>query len=175
MEPAGRVMSESTPEEIERVLERGWETGGFRYIFETFDDMLVSEESNEIASEFIRNKIRAIVHDRRRRAALSRQPRDRRQAPAAGPLLLRAFNRDNVDLVDVRDSPIDRVTPTGIRLADGAEHEFDVIVFATGFDAGTGALLQVDVRGRGGRTLHEVWADGPQTHLGVAVTAFRTC
>jgi cyclohexanone monooxygenase len=82
------------------------------------------------------------------------------------------FNRDNVTLVDLRRTPIERVTPAGVRLADGRELEFEVLVFATGFDALTGALLAIDIRGRGGRSLRDAWHDGPATYLGLAVAGF---
>jgi cyclohexanone monooxygenase len=82
------------------------------------------------------------------------------------------FNRDNVSLVDVRSDPIQALTPTGLRLESGAEHEFDAIVFATGFDAMTGALLAVDIRGRNGLRLKDKWAEGPRAYLGVASAGF---
>jgi cyclohexanone monooxygenase len=81
------------------------------------------------------------------------------------------FNRDNVTLVDVRADPIEAITPRGVRTRSG-EHALDRLVFATGFDAMTGALLAIDVRGRGGRSLREAWADGPRTYLGLAVAGF---
>ena len=81
------------------------------------------------------------------------------------------FNRDNVTLVDIRTAPIEAITPRGLRTR-GAEYTVDSLVFATGFDAMTGALLAVDIRGRGGRTLREAWAEGPRTYLGLAVAGF---
>jgi cyclohexanone monooxygenase len=81
------------------------------------------------------------------------------------------FNRDNVDLVDLDVNPIERVTPTGIRTAE-REYELDAIVFATGFDAMTGAILRVDIRGRGGRSLRDDWADGPHTYLGLTSAGY---
>ena len=81
------------------------------------------------------------------------------------------FNRENVTLVDVRKAPIEAITPRGVRTRD-AEYALDSIVFATGFDAMTGALLNIDIRGRGGQALREGWAAGPRTYLGLAVAGF---
>jgi len=81
------------------------------------------------------------------------------------------FNRDNVELVDVSESPIEEITPRGIRTG-GREYELDAIVFATGFDAMTGTLLKIDIRGRDGLSLSEAWAEGPRTYLGLGVAGF---
>ena len=82
------------------------------------------------------------------------------------------YNRDNVDLVDIRHFPIEKITPAGICTADGQEHELDIIVFATGYDAMTGSFLKMDIRGRGGLELKEKWSEGPKTYLGVAIAGF---
>jgi cyclohexanone monooxygenase len=81
------------------------------------------------------------------------------------------FNRDNVTLIDIRRAPIEAITPDGLRTREAA-YALDSIVFATGFDAMTGALLSIDIRGRGGRTLNDAWAEGPRTYLGLAVAGF---
>jgi cation diffusion facilitator CzcD-associated flavoprotein CzcO len=81
------------------------------------------------------------------------------------------FNLDNVSLVDLRSEPIEAITPRGVR-TQATEYEFDSIIFATGFDAMTGALLSIDIRGRGGSTLRQKWADGPRTYLGIAIAGF---
>jgi cyclohexanone monooxygenase len=171
-EPANRVMSDVTPEEAQKILERGWEAGGFRFIFETFDDILTDEKSNEVAAEFMRNKIRAMVHDPDTAELLC--PKDYPLAakrPPLGHFYYEAFNRDNVTLVDVSDNPITEITRTGVRTG-AEEYDADIIVFATGFDAVTGALVNLDVRGRGGVTLQEKWAAGPKTQLGIGVDGF---
>ena len=82
-----------------------------------------------------------------------------------------AYNQDNVLLVDVRETPIERITPKGIKTSDN-EYEFDVIIYATGFDAVTGALTRIDIRGEGGQTLKDKWADGPRTYLGLQTAGF---
>jgi cyclohexanone monooxygenase len=92
--------------------------------------------------------------------------------PPLGHFYYETFNRPNVSLVDVRANPITEITPTGLRLTDETDHEADVIVFATGFDAMTGALTTMDVRGRDGVCLRDQWAQGPRTYLGIAADGF---
>ncbi|MDH6291993.1 flavin-containing monooxygenase [Rhodococcus opacus] len=172
MEPAGRLASQASPEEQQRVLEAGWEAGGFRFIFETFDDILVDETSNEVAAEFVRNKIRAIVKDPETAELLC--PKDYPLAgkrPPLGNFYYETFNRDNVSLVDVSNSPITEITANGIRTETG-EYDADIIVFATGFDAVTGSVTGMDIRGRNGLSLRDKWKDGPLTHLGICVEDF---
>ncbi|MCK8671600.1 NAD(P)/FAD-dependent oxidoreductase [Rhodococcus sp. HM1] len=174
MNPANRVIGDVTPEQRQRLLEAAWEEGGFRFFLETFDDVFVDPESNGAVSDFIRNKIRTIVKDPATAELLcpkSDHPFGAKRPPL-GNFYYEIFNRDNVDLVDVSSNAIDDVTETGIRLADGTELEFDIIIFATGFDALTGALTRIDIRGRGGRSLAEKWQDGPRTHLAMAVDEF---
>jgi cation diffusion facilitator CzcD-associated flavoprotein CzcO len=172
-EPAGRMITDVTPEEREVIFERGWETGGFRYIFETFDDLITSEEANELAAEFVRGKIRSIVKDPKTAELLC--PKDHplgSKRPPLGHYYYETYNRDNVSLVDVSKNPIERVTETGLRLEDGTEYKLDILIFATGFDVATGALTSIDVVGRDGKTIRDVWAGGPQTYLGVTVAGF---
>ncbi|HEY2202892.1 MAG TPA: NAD(P)/FAD-dependent oxidoreductase [Pseudonocardia sp.] len=172
MDYTGRTVDDVTPEEHQKILEGGWEAGGFRFIFETFDDIFVDERSNEAAAEFVRNKIRAIVKDPETAELLC--PKDYPLAgkrPPLGHFYYETFNRDNVSLVDVNESPIEGITATGVRTATG-EHEADIIIFATGFDAVTGSLTTMDIRGRNGTTLTEKWQAGPRTHLGIAVDEF---
>ncbi|MDT7654026.1 MAG: hypothetical protein QOI36_5432 [Pseudonocardiales bacterium] len=161
-----------SPEERQRIYEEGWASGGFRFLFETFDDLLVDSESNESAAEFIRSKIRETVHDPEIADLLS--PRGYPyggKRPPAGHDYYEAYNRENITLVDVSNAPIQEVTPGGI-LAGDTEYEFDVIVFATGFDAVTGALTGIDIRGRDGFELKRKWEDGPRTYLGLTAHGF---
>lgn len=169
--PANRVADGLPPGEIERILERGWERGGFQFIFETFDDLLVNERSNALASEFIRKKIRTIVVDPAVAEALCPRYPLMAKRPPLGTEYYESFNRDNVSLVDVSASPIGGITPTGIRVADRTV-DCDVIVFALGFDAGTGALSALEVTGAGGVTIRDKWREGPRTHLGIMVDGF---
>lgn len=173
MDPAGRVMADVDETECRRILEHGWEIGGLRFLFGTFDDVLLDQHTNDVVSEFVRDKIRAIVHDRRTAELLcpTTYPFGAKRPPL-GHHYYETFNRENVSLVDVSGNPIDALTERGIRLGDGAEHEFDMIVFATGFDAGTGGFTAIDLRSGDGSSLEEVWRDGALTHLGIAVTGF---
>jgi cyclohexanone monooxygenase len=168
---AGRVAADCTPEQQQQVLDRGWEYGGFRYLFETFDDLLTEQSTNDLAAEFIRKKIRSIVRDPETAEKLC--PKDYPlggKRPPLGHYYYETFNRPNVALVDIGETPI-RIEPRGIRAGDEF-HEVDAIIFATGYDAITGTLDQIDIRGRGGRVLRERWAEGPKTHLGMMVDGF---
>jgi cyclohexanone monooxygenase len=169
---AGRTIADVTPEEHQKILEGGWEVGGFRFIFETFDDVFTDEASNAVASEFVRNKIRAVVHDPETAELLC--PKDYPLAgkrPPLGHFYYETFNRDNVSLVDVSAEPIAGITANGVRVGDD-EYEADIIVFATGFDAVTGSYTGLDIRGRDGVELAQRWREGPKTQLGITVDGF---
>ncbi len=162
---------EATPEERQRAYEARWVRGGFGFT-SAFADLSTNEEANDTAAAFVRAKIRDIVRDPAVAEALS--PQDHPIGTKRLPLdtdYYETFNRDNVTLVDVRKAPIETITPTGLRTQDAA-YELDSIVFATGFDAMTGPLLNIDLRGRGSDTLRRKWADGPRTYLGVATAGF---
>jgi cyclohexanone monooxygenase len=159
------------PEARQREYEERWNRGGLGFSA-TYVDLLTNEDANATAAEFFRSKIRAIVSDPAVADALV--PRDypigtKRLCVDTG--YYDTFNRDNVTLVDIRKAPIEAIIPQGLRTREAA-YALDSIVFATGFDAMTGALLGVDIRGRGGRTLWETWADGPRTYLGLAIAGF---
>ncbi|MDA0824532.1 MAG: NAD(P)/FAD-dependent oxidoreductase [Proteobacteria bacterium] len=172
LEPAGRNGADVSPEEAQRILERHWEIGGFRFLFETFDDILINEDTNKLVANFIRNKIRSIVKDPKTAELLcpTCHPVAGRRPPL-GHFYYETFNRDNVSLVDVKDDPITEITERGIRTAS-EEYAADVIIFATGFDAVTGTLNAMNVRGRGGAALEQKWEGGPQTYLGITVDEF---
>jgi cyclohexanone monooxygenase len=158
-------------EEREREYEARWRRGGLGFS-STFADLLTSQDANATAAEFFRAKIRAIVRDPAVADTLC--PRD---YPLGTKRLCvdtdyyATFNRDNVTLVDIRKEPIEAVTPHGVR-TQAAEYALDALVFAIGFDAMTGALLAVDIRGRGGRSLRDKWAAGPRTYLGLTIAGF---
>jgi cyclohexanone monooxygenase len=162
---------EATPEEREREFESRWAIGGFA-IGGAFNDLALNRDANDTAAEFVRSKIRAIVKDPATAELLC--PRD---YPFATKRLcvdtnyFETFNRDNVTLVDLKSSPIEEITPKGVRTT-AAEYEFDALVFATGFDAMTGALNAIDIRGRNGQPLRGVWEHGPRTYLGIQVAGF---
>lgn len=160
-----------TPAERRRTFETRWSQGGFRLFLDSYGDLLVDPEANATAAEFIREKIRERVADPKVAEMLI--PTDYPYGTKRPPLetnYYEAFNRSNVKLVDVRKSPIERLVSTGIKTSD-ALHEFDAIVLATGFDAVTGPLLRMGVRGPD-RALADHWADGPRTYVGVAVHGF---
>jgi cyclohexanone monooxygenase len=148
-----------------------WRYGGPLFT-STFNDLMRNAESNKTAADFVRNKIDELVDDPAVAAKL--KPFD---YPIGGKRICvdtdyyTTFNRDNVHLVDVRDSPIVEVTETGVRTADG-DYELDVLVLATGYDAMTGAMRRIDIRGRGDLALSAKWGEGPRTYLGITVAEF---
>jgi cyclohexanone monooxygenase len=161
----------ASPEEREREFGRRWASGGIGFMY-AYTDMTADPEVNRQASEFVRAKIGEIVRDPE--TARKLMPQDYGiggKRICVDTDYFQTFNRDNVSLVDVRSEPIERVTPTGIRTS-AAEYPLDVIVLAIGFDAMTGALLRIDITGRGGEKLRERWAGGPKTYLGMAVAGF---
>jgi len=158
-------------QERRQIYQEAWERGGFR-LGTTFNDLLMDEDANETAAEFVRERIRERVRDPKVAELLT--PRDHPFFTKRPPLengYYETFNRENVTLVDVRNAPIQEITPSGIRTAD-AEIEVDVIVYATGFDAMTGSLFRLGIRGRGGTGLQEKWSEGPRTYLGIATHGF---
>ena len=159
-------------EERQEIYEEAWKRGELAALLMTFNDVLFDEAANDAVSEFVRGKIRSIVKDPETAETL---------CPKSFPLgtkrvcldtnYYQTFNKPNVHLVDLRKTPIERVTPNGIKTSD-REYEFDAIIYATGFDAMTGAIVSVDVRGRGGVELKKKWEDGPKTYLGLTVSGF---
>ncbi len=158
-------------DERRRIYEAGWAEGGIGSLSGQFSDVFTSADANLTAQEFAREKIREIVHDPAVAELLCPSHYIGMRRTCVDIDYFETYNRDNVELIDVRRSPITRVLPHGIATAE-AEYEVDVIVFAIGFDAMTGALLDIDVRGAGGRSLREAWADGPRTYLGLAIAGF---
>lgn len=152
------------------VYEDRWAFGGLTFMG-AFNDLLFSPEANDTAAEFVRGKIRDVVDDPEVAARLSPDTVIGCKRMCVDTGYYATYNRDNVSLVDVSDTPIERITETGV-VVDGIEYEVDDIVFATGFDAMTGALDRIDIRGRGGLPLKEKWAAGPLTYLGLQVNGF---
>ncbi len=153
--------------------ERLWQEGGFKFMFQSYFDLAIDRRANDTAAEFIRGKIREIVQDPETAEKLL--PRDHPFASKRALIdtnYFDTYNRDNVDLVDIRHFPIEEITPSGLRTADGVEHELDIIVFATGYDAMTGTFFKMDIRGREGRELKEKWSNGPRAYLGLATADF---
>jgi cyclohexanone monooxygenase len=160
------------PQARESVYAQAWESGTLFGMVAAFKDLLVSREANETAAEFARERIRGIVDDPEVAERLS--PRNHAfgtKRPCLDTDYYAVYNRDNVTLVDVRETPIVAVTPSGLRTT-ADDYAFDVLVFATGFDAMTGPLLRPDIIGEDGVHLREKWAAGPRTYLGVATAGF---
>ncbi len=160
-----------SPEQREVEFEKRWQQGGFNCQY-AFSDVMESEEANEHASEFVRRKIREKVHDPEVAELL---------CPKAHPFgskrlcvdtdYYETFNRANVTLVDIKSAPIESFTADGLH-TQNAPYSFDALVLATGFDAMTGALLKINITGRNGHTLRQVWAGGAKAYLGLAVADF---
>ncbi len=167
-----RVSALDVPaEERETAYEAAWDRYGFGFAL-VYHDILLSKDANDTAADFIRRKIAAKIEKPALREKLV--PKDHAFAarrPSVDSGYFEAFNRNNVELADVREAPIVEFTATGIRTLAKA-HAFDTIIFATGFDAFTGSLLKPEIVGRGGITLKRKWAAGPVSQLGVAVAGF---
>jgi cyclohexanone monooxygenase len=162
---------EATALERELVYEAAWNRLGFGFAL-AYYDLLRSKPANDTAAEFIRRKIALAVEDPVIRDKLT--PKDfpfGTRRPSVDSGYFQTFNRDNVKLVDLRETPIQEFTPTGIRTTQKL-HELDIVIFATGFDVFTGSLLKPQIIGRGGLTLREKWSAGPITYLGVGVAGF---
>jgi cyclohexanone monooxygenase len=157
--------------ERQREYEARWRTGGFALIG-AYADLNADKAANDTAAEFVREKIRAIVKDpvTAEKLAPKSHPLGTKR-PCVDIDYFETYNRPNVSLVDLTETPIVTVTETGIRTS-GQTFDFDVIVYAIGFDAMTGALCGIDIRGRGGALLKDKWVGGPRTYLGLMVAGF---
>ena len=158
-------------DERQKQYEARWVTGGTTFMA-SFNDLITNKASNDTAAEFVRQQIRAIVRDSAVAEVL--EPKDYpigTKRICADTEYFQTFNRPNVKLVDIRQAPIERVTATGL-VTGGQTYEVDCIVFATGFDAMTGALLKIDIRGRQGQSLRQKWDAGPRTYLGLTTAGF---
>jgi cyclohexanone monooxygenase len=161
---------EAELEARELEFEARWKRGGFGFLG-AYNDLALNPDANVIAAEFARKKIREIVRDPETAEKLSPKQVIGCKRLCLDTGYFETFNRPNVSLVDINTEPIERITERGMR-AGNKDYEFDAIVFATGFDAMTGPLLGIDIRGRGGLTLKEMWAAGPITYLGIGVPGF---
>ncbi|HEU5082993.1 MAG TPA: NAD(P)/FAD-dependent oxidoreductase [Acidimicrobiales bacterium] len=167
-----RSAFEDSPEERRAFFERMWASPGFMKFTSNYVDILTNPAANREWCEFIGDKIRSIVRDPDTAERLI--PRDHRYGEKRPPYVagyFEAFNEPHVSLVDLEETPMVRVTETGIETT-AAHREHDVIVWATGFDFGTGAMLRMGIVGRDGVALTEHWADGPTTFLGIQTAGF---
>jgi cyclohexanone monooxygenase len=162
----------ATEEERQRLYEAKWAEGGSISFLYSYTDLLLDKQSNDTASEFVRQKIRATVKDPKTAELLC--PNDH---PIGTKRLIldtdyyETYNRDNVTLVDIRSKPIKEITPGGLRTED-AEYALDAIVFATGFDAMTGAMKEIDIHTDAGMSIQQKWQHGPRTYLGLMIAGF---
>jgi len=167
-----RKATEVTPEEREAFFEKLYGEPGFGIWQGNFRDILVDREANALISDFVARKIRQRVKDQV--VAEKLIPKNHGFGTRRVPLethYYEVYNQPNVKLVDINETPIERITPAGIKTSD-TEYEFDIIIYATGFDAITGAFDRIDIRGIDGCRLTDRWRDGPQTYLGILIESF---
>src|SRR2546430_6884762 len=167
-----RATHEVTQEEREAFWEKLYGEPGFGIWMGNFRDILVDREANALISDFVARKIRERVKD----PAVAEKliPKNHGFGTRRVPLesgYFEVYNQPNVKLIDINETPIERITPKGVKTSD-AEYEFDIIIYATGFDAITGAFDRIDIRGVDGASLKDKWKDGPQTFLGILVDGF---
>jgi cation diffusion facilitator CzcD-associated flavoprotein CzcO len=170
--PDPRGAFEVTDEEREAFYEKLYAERGFGIWQGNFKDILTDRAANKTISDFVARKIRERVKDQK--VADKLIPKNHGFGTRRLPLetfYYEVYNRDNVELIDIKDTPIERITPKGIKTSE-KEHEFDIIIFATGFDAITGAFDKIDLRGVGGVRLRDKWKHGPETYLGLMVEGF---
>ena len=170
--PDPRGVFEVTDEEREAFFEKLYAERGFGIWQGNFRDILIDRKANKLISDFVARKIRERVKDPKVAERLI--PRNHGFGTRRLPLetfYFEVYNQDNVELVDITETPIERITPDGIKTS-AAEYEFDIIIYATGFDAITGSFDKIDLRGVDGARLKERWRTGPETYLGVMVDGF---
>ena len=167
-----REFSSCTPAERRALYEELWADGSLSFWIGSFGEMFVDEEANREVSAFVREKIRARINDPRLADKLV--PSEHGFGTRRVPLETKyyeVFNQDNVDLVDTNEMPIECITEAGIRTSEG-EIPLDIIIYATGFDAGTGALTRIDVRGRDGKLLKDTWDQEVRTFMGLQIHGY---
>ena len=170
--PVGRNAVDTSPEEREKIFEENWK-GSFRWVFETFDDLLADPEANKMAADFVIKKMKEKVKDPDVAELLT--PKGYPLFAKRPPLdhgFYEAFNRDNVNLVDIKDNePISEITQKGIK-TNKNEYSFDIIILATGFQAYTGALEAFDIKGSSGSTIRDKWEKESKSIMGVCISDF---
>jgi cyclohexanone monooxygenase len=166
-----RSALEATPEEREALYEELWRRGGFKFFLDLYVDIAVHEEANKSLADFVRAKIREIVRDPTTAEKLMPDHFVMTKRPILEDGYFETYNRDNVTLVDLREDPIERFTPTSVVTRTG-EHPIDMLVLATGFDAISGSMLRLNPKGRGGVSLKERWNDRFHNYLGITIGGF---
>jgi cation diffusion facilitator CzcD-associated flavoprotein CzcO len=165
---------EVSDEEREAIYERLWNAGGFHFWLGTFRDVFTDEKANRTAYDFWRKKTRARIKNPVIADKLAPEVPPHPYAvkrPSLEQWFFDIFNHDNVALVDLKETPIEAIVPEGVKTSAGV-HELDVIAFATGFDAVTGGIINIDIHGTDGSTIRDKWKNGVRTHLGVATAGF---
>jgi cation diffusion facilitator CzcD-associated flavoprotein CzcO len=171
-QPHDRASTDDPPDERRAFFEKMWRSPGFSKLISHYTDVMVDEHANAQWCEFIAEKVREIVRDRA--VADKLIPRDHKFGEKRPPFVTEyyeTYNKPNVSLVDLVETPITRITTTGIETSEGVR-ELDIVVWATGFDFGTGALLRMGIVGRDGLRLADHWSEGPKTFLGIQTTGF---
>ncbi|KIK69971.1 hypothetical protein GYMLUDRAFT_212946 [Collybiopsis luxurians FD-317 M1] len=170
-----KTLFAATPEERLLHWEDAWSRGGFAFLLNNYQDLLLDEDANREAYNFWRDKVRARLHDPRIQEKLAPtvavHPLGTKR-PSLEQAYYEVFNQPNVTLVDLNESGISEITSKGLLTDDAVEHEFDVLILATGFDSMTGSLTQMDIRGIDGISLAEKWASGVYTNLGMTCAYF---
>ena len=170
-DPHSRAALDDTPEQREALYGKLWQRGSFRFFLESYNDIAISEEANATMADFVKAKIRQIVRD----PAIAEKLIPDHFVMTKRPILengyFETYNRANVTLVDLREDPIERFTPTSVVTRTG-EHPIDMLVLATGFDAISGSMLRLDPKGRGGKSLKERWRDRFHNYLGLTIGGF---
>ena len=170
-ENQARSALEDTPEQREALYEELWQRGGFKFFLDLYSDIAISEEANQSLADFVRAKIREIVHDSATAEKLLPDYFVITKRPILEDGYFETFNRDNVSLIDLREDPIERFTRTSVVTRTG-ERPIDMLVLATGFDAISGSMLRLNPKGRGGLSLKVKWKDRFHNYLGLTIGGF---
>ena len=166
-----RLAVEATPAEREEMYERLWKRGGFGFFLESYNDIALDEEANKSLADFVRAKIRETVRDPEIADKLMPDHFVMTKRPVLENGYFEAYNRDNVELVDLREDPIERFTESSVVTSSG-EHPIDMLVLATGYDAISGSMLRLNPKGRGGVSLKDRWTDRFHNYLGLTISGF---
>jgi cation diffusion facilitator CzcD-associated flavoprotein CzcO len=168
---SSKSIFEDTEEQRREVFEKRWQMGGQGIVFYTYGDLVIDKAANKLLAEFVRNKIREIVRSPDVAKSLLPDYDIACKRLVLGTDYYETFNRDNVKLVDLRDNPIESITPTSVRTRHG-EHPIDILVLATGYDAISGSLARLNPRGRNGLALADKWSNRISTYLGMSIHGF---
>ncbi len=159
-----------SPDERRARFDDYWNIGGLPFLG-AFNDILFNDDANQACIDYWRSRIEEIIDDPKLVDLLTPDEEFGCKRLCSGTGFYEMFNRDNVTLVDVRGTGIERFTPTGLR-AEGVDYNLDTIIFATGFDAMTGSVTRIRITGKGGQTIQQKWAEGPKTYLGLMISGF---